>query len=281
MTRTDYLGPSSPGLARCAEPSICVRNGAVNPAAAVENDHMATYEAGPLIAAAAIGAGGAVAAQIISSVVTGRRDTKRFDWERQRQERDWKIHESDRFMTHKQELYSRYLSITYDPIMDTVQLTRQEYADGPDWHQLVPEYVGPLQTEIDKLRWDIRLVGSPTVAERVEFSNASLLIAISEAGWPSRHTIERRHEFADNALRAWQQVSDAMRADLRGDDAGLRRLAEQFYSRRRITTAPEPTLPWLRRTVMRVFRRQSARTPPEPRREVARAGYIGGSGDPE
>jgi hypothetical protein len=190
---------------------------------------MATSDAVPVIVGAAIGAGGAVFAQITASIFTARRESARLEWEQERQNRDWKMRESDRFMIHKQELYSRYLSITYRPVMDTMELTRREYADQPDWHRLIPEYVGPLQEEIDSLRWNIRLLGGPTVFERVEFSNASLLIAISEAGRPDRHTIERRHEFADNALRAWQQVSDAMRADLRGDEEALRLLAKRFY----------------------------------------------------
>ena len=193
---------------------------------------MADSASWPALLGAAIGAGGAVLAQVISAVFTARREATRLTWEQGKQEREWKLRDSDRFLTRKQELYSRYISLTYAPIMDTVQLTRREYATNPDWHELVPEYVGPLGDEIDDLRWNIRLLGSPIVAERVEYSNASVLVAISEAGRPDRTTIERRHELAKMALSAWQQVSDAMRADLRGDELALQRIRDGVFKMR-------------------------------------------------
>jgi hypothetical protein len=70
-------------------------------------------------------------------------------------------------------------------------------------------------------------VGSPVVAERVEFSNAALLVAVSEARRPDPASIDKRREFAEQALSAWRQVSEAMRADLRGDDAALERLHQK------------------------------------------------------
>lgn len=214
---------------------------------------MATSDAVPVIVGAAIGAGGAVIAQVTSAVFTARRETARLEWEKQRQAREWKMREAERFMSLKQELYGRYISLTYRPIMDTLELTRREYATQPDWHTLVPEYVGPLQEEIDNLRWNIRLLGSPVVAERVEYSNAAVLIAISEAGRPDRHTIERRHELADQALRAWQQVSKAMHADLRGDEQALERMAVEIYGKRRTATdtGASATQPWWRSFIHR------------------------------
>ena len=190
---------------------------------------MAASDAVPVIIGAAIGAGGAVIAQVTSAVFTARREAARLKWEKERQGREWKLREAERFMSIKQELYSRYISILYRPITDTMALTRSEYATQPDWPKLVPKYVGSLQEEIDNLRWNIRLLGSPVVAERVEFSNAALLVATSTAGRPDEHTIEERHEFADQALRAWQQVRDAMRADLRGDEEALQLMALEVY----------------------------------------------------
>jgi hypothetical protein len=214
---------------------------------------MATSDALPVIIGAAIGAGGAVIAQITSAVFTSRRETARLTWEKERQAHEWKLREAERFMSIKQELYSRYISLTYRPIMETMELTRKEYATQPDWHKLVPEYVGPLQDEIDNLRWNIRLLGSPVVADCVEVSNVTILTAILEAGWPTGHTIERRHEDADRALRAWQEVSKAMHADLRGDEEALKRMAVEIYGKRRkIPDAEAPTKqPWWRSFIHR------------------------------
>ena len=127
--------------------------------------------------------------------------------------------------------------------MDTMGLTEKEHANQPDWHKLVPDYAGTLHEEIDNLRWNIRLLGAPMVFERVEVSYASLLVAISAAEWPQRHTIERRHELADNALRAWQDLSDAMRADLRGDEEALRQLATRFYGDEDKSMLPNTSTP--------------------------------------
>lgn len=151
-------------------------------------------------------------------------------WEKSKQEHDWKLRESDRLLATKQTLYSRYISLLYRPVMDTVQLTRKEYANESEWHNLIPKYAGPLADEIDDLRWNVRLVGSPIVAERVEYSNAALLVAVSEAGRPDRSSLEKRQEFAQVALDAWRQAGDAMRADRRGDDVALERLRKKVVA---------------------------------------------------
>lgn len=156
----------------------------------------------PVLIAAGIGAGGAVIAQVIAALFTARRETARLAWEKSKQEQDSKHRESDRLLAAKQALYSRYISLLYRPVMDTVQLTRKEYASSPGWNSLIPAYSGSLTDEIDDLRWNVRLVGSPLVAERVEFSNAALLVAISEAGRPDRSSLKKRQEFAQQALDA-------------------------------------------------------------------------------
>ena len=186
---------------------------------------MADSSPWPVLIGAALGAGGAVFAQVIAALFTARREAARLAWEQHKQERDWKLHESDRFLSLKQELYSRYISLTYTPIADTVELTRKEYVTSPEWHKRVPDYAGPSYDEINHLRWSIRLLGSPIVSERVEYS---ALVATAEAGRPDRTTIEKRHEFALIALKAWQQVSDAMRADLRGDEHRLQQIRDEI-----------------------------------------------------
>ncbi|MEU7712960.1 hypothetical protein ACIA8B_13495 [Micromonospora chalcea] len=182
---------------------------------------------------AAIGAGGAVAAQIVAASFTARRENERLAWEKDKQQQEWRLRRAEQFLDTKRELYSRYIGLLYNPTMALVELTHREYADVEGWHQRVPKYVGPLGDEIDRLRWDIRLLGSPVVYERVEFSNASLLVAISEAGRPDRSSLEKRHDLAKGATRAWQDVSNVMRFDLQGDEQALARRSAQIRERRR------------------------------------------------
>ena len=80
-------------------------------------------------------------AQVTWAVFTARREAARLKWEKERQGREWKLREAERFISIKQELYSRYISILYRPITDTMALTRSEYATQPDWPKLVPKYL--------------------------------------------------------------------------------------------------------------------------------------------
>ena len=187
---------------------------------------MAT-DALPVIIGAAIGAGGAVIAQVTSAVFTARRETERLKWERERQARDWKLRKSERFMSLKQELYSRYLSITYKPIMALSLLTNREYNDKPDWQKTLPRFKGSFEADLNALRSNIRLLAPPKVADRVEYAHALMLVAMLKAAI-NDSSLEWRHKLADDSLRAWQQLSDLMRADLRGDEEALLQLHEEM-----------------------------------------------------
>ena len=112
---------------------------------------MSTPNALPILIGAAIGAGGAIISQVIAAIFTARREGARLMWEKAKQEHDWKLREEDRLLVAKQTLYSRYVSLLYRPVMVTVQLTRDEYANKPNWNDRVPSYVGPLADEIDDL----------------------------------------------------------------------------------------------------------------------------------
>jgi hypothetical protein len=136
------------------------------------------------------------------------------------------MRDSERFLSLKQELYSRYIALVSDIVMSVVLLTDKEYTNEPDWQQRVPEYTGPVYDEVETIRANIRLIGSPVVFERAEYCNTCILVATSEAMRPDRSSLEKRHAFATRALRARQGLSDAMRADLRGDEETLRRIRD-------------------------------------------------------
>jgi hypothetical protein len=55
-------------------------------------------EAAPVIFGALIGAGGAIVAQIATTIATARCDRSRLDWEKERQNREWDMREEERFL---------------------------------------------------------------------------------------------------------------------------------------------------------------------------------------
>ena len=50
------------------------------------------------IIGAAIGAGGAITAQITTAIATARRERSRLAWEKERQDREWKLREEERWL---------------------------------------------------------------------------------------------------------------------------------------------------------------------------------------
>ena len=190
----------------------------------------------PGLIGAGIGAGGAVFAQIISASFTARRENSRLLWEKEKHDRELSMRESERFVSLKQELYSRYISLTYDPINKIMRETDREYVDEPDWQERMPQY----NEELTDLRSNIRLVGPPVVYERVEYSHAAMLGAMFTAMSPTQYSLEKRRKNAQDALRAWQQVSNAMRADLRGDEKALHRISESVAAEHRQKLSAQP-----------------------------------------
>jgi hypothetical protein len=60
---------------------------------------------------AAIGAGGAVPAQIVASIFTARRETDRLKWDKQRQDTEWELQKDERFLALKQDLYANFAAV--------------------------------------------------------------------------------------------------------------------------------------------------------------------------
>lgn len=137
---------------------------------------MPASDAIPVIVGAAIGAGGAVIAQVTSAIFTARRETARLEWEKRRQERDWQMHEDERFMHLKQELYTSY-SVLADQFWVTAEKLI-EYTEGraesekpkiPDWD------------ELDKLGWGIQLIAPKEVSDATMKCSLKLLEAVESA----------------------------------------------------------------------------------------------------
>jgi hypothetical protein len=174
---------------------------------------MSASGAGSVVLGALIGAGGAVIAQVASSVFTGRRESKRFAWEQGKQERDWEMREAERFLHVKQDLYSRYLSQASRVITHAYWVIQEPDVSDPE---------EPADfAELRSLRWNITLLGSTAVDDSVANSFQRLLSAGQAADSPNV-SAERRLETAHRAREAWQAAIRVMRADLFGDQELIR-----------------------------------------------------------
>lgn len=162
-----------------------------------------------LIIAGAIGAGGAVTAQIIASVVTGLKDTKRFNWEREKQEREWKNHEREQFLAHKQQLYAEYLVVA-EALIESAHY-KVEYGKRPDDEVLTK------MRRLGNLRSNISLIAPERVRDTLVESHDELMKVLPEARKDHLST-EQRREAVTKAMDAWWNANRAMRADLLGEE---------------------------------------------------------------
>ena len=173
---------------------------------------MAASDAVPVLIGAAIGAGGAVLAQITAQVFSGRRDTRRLGWEQDRQDREWEIRRAERFLDLKRELYSAYLTQA-DEFVSFISR-----ADDPPG---LPRPELPDPGEIRRLRANIRLIAPRDVYLKVDMAALGLIGAVwtlsSASTDPDREEGRKQGAEARQALTAAER---AMRADLRGEEEG-------------------------------------------------------------
>ena len=112
------------------------------------------------------------------------------------------MHEAERFLSVKQDLYSRYIHLANKFIL---------YADsvrkGDDTAEAVPDY-----DELSRLRWNILLLAPQSVQVLVEESYDRVYSAFHAAKKSS--SIPGLRKTISNARSARQEVTEAMRADL-------------------------------------------------------------------
>ncbi len=172
---------------------------------------MPVSDAVPVIVGAAIGAGGAVIAQVTSAVFTARRETARLAWDRQRQEREWKMQEGERFLNLKQELYASY-AVLVDRFWVTAD-SLVSYYDEKEPASQKPKI--PDSNELERLEHTIRLVAPKEVSEAVYDNFSKVLEAVECADNQYRDkSTKTKMGYANKALEAWWVMHRAMRADL-------------------------------------------------------------------
>ena len=173
---------------------------------------MAASEVAPVVIGAAIGAGGAVLAQVVTSVFTGRRETQRLEWERGRQDREWEIRRAERFLDLKRELYSDFLAQAGEFVSF---ITRAEDPPGSPQPEL------PSPGKLHQLRANIRLIAPQDVYVKADVA----ALALIGAAWALTPTgastdLEEARKEAASAQQALTGARRAMRHDLRGEEEG-------------------------------------------------------------
>lgn len=206
-----------------------------------------------VLISAAIGAGGAIAAQSISSYFSSRHDTKRFDWERSAQNREWQVRERERFLDLKRDLYSNFAFEVSKLMAHTHALNYPSLGESP----------APVSLEeLRKLQWNIDLIAPEALGKSVSDSLLGLIAAYETAG--SDHvTHDRKVADADAAEREWWKTYALLREDL-------------------LVSAPQvvpsavamPTAPWWRNAIKKTGRLND--TTSSARQRLARR-YHGGN----
>ena len=175
---------------------------------------MAASDAVPVIIGAGIGAGGAVIAQIISSVFNAKRERRQLDWETKRQERAWEMQQEERFLKLKQELYAtvaltanNFLAYIYYPI------------DYPNSDPPEPRPSLPDLKEMLRIRSNVEIIAPKEVSEpiRAAFIKFDDAKEASNSPHPSRERMKRE---AEEAVSKWMEAYRAIRADLHGVQDG-------------------------------------------------------------
>lgn len=199
---------------------------------------MAASDAGPLIAAAAIGAGGSVLTQVVGLVFTGRRDTKRLRWERGKQQREWEIGRSERFLDLKRQLYGDYL-VQVDQLLS--------YINWEDEFRSAPRPDEPPDTErLRRIQENIGLVAPRSLFTKVQAASAALTGVVWDVA--AGATPEEVRPQTAEARRALDAMRRDMRSDLRGEED---RYFEPANRAKVEKVPPDPppahALPWWRR----------------------------------
>jgi hypothetical protein len=162
------------------------------------------------IIAAAIGAGGAVAAQITTAMATARRERSRLEWEKERQDREWRIREEERFLAVKQELYTSY-RVAADEFLTYINavLGYDEVRGRP-----VPNV--PDLEPFKRVKSNIELIAPEEVSRAANFCYIRIVNAIWTIDLSDRTTDMIKKDL-DTAIAAWSEAYHAIRRDLHGE----------------------------------------------------------------
>jgi hypothetical protein len=163
---------------------------------------MAANETAAALIGAGIGAGGAVLAQVVASIFTGRRDTERLRWEQARQDREERLRREERFIELKRELYGRYLTMV-NKIWDFVVTVPRDKSAIPD------------MLELQRIQTDLDLIAPGDLAKKTREARLMLIAVVKVVEQiPSEHHVG---EAVFEQTRVYiGEARSAMQTDLRG-----------------------------------------------------------------
>lgn len=195
------------------------------------------------IIAAAIGASGAVTAQITTAIATAKRERSRLEWEKERQDREWKIHEEERWLAEKQQLYATFGASVNEFLS---YINARVYKTG---HDIIPLPEQPDFEELNRIRSNIDLMAPEEVSRLAGQCAISLMAAVYKLNANEVPSDEIK-DHAVKAISPWWDVYYAMRRDLHGE-------RKRFKLPDSKTTEVEPDIPPAHTT--RRWRREAKR----------------------
>lgn len=162
------------------------------------------------IIAAAIGAGGAWIAQITAAIATAKREHTRLEWEKERQGREWKIRDEERWLSEKRELYASFGAAVDEFLLYiNAHLDRD---DAPDLSRLELPDTGALR----RIKSNIELMAPEEVYRSVNFCVVNIMTAI----WyveDDNILANYLKQYSERASKSRRDVRQVMRRDLHGD----------------------------------------------------------------
>jgi hypothetical protein len=167
----------------------------------------ASSDTSGLIIAGIIGGGAAIITQIIASWVTGKRENKRFDWEREQQDRTWERQERERFIDLKRELYCNF-SFEVSKLMASIHMLTTPTWRSSDRVDL---------KEIRRLQWNIDMIAPKELGASIGESLTALFLAQQTAA-SAEVGQEVKAQAEESAERSWWDTYGLMRADLLGPE---------------------------------------------------------------
>jgi len=162
------------------------------------------------IIGAAIGAGGAVTAQITTAIAAARRERSRLEWEKECQDREWKAHEKERWMAEKQQLYSTYGTAVHELLsFINAKIVKTNSA------ALEPPKQPDLEA-LNRINANIELMAPEEVATPALRCASQLMMMVYWINAKYNMPTDQLKELADTVTRNWWDVHYAMRSDLHG-----------------------------------------------------------------
>lgn len=191
------------------------------------------------VMAAAMGAGGAVLAQLIGSVFTARRESKRLEWEKSAKQQEWDHQQGQRFLDQKRDLYGQYLGLTYKLGNDLSPKLEEESRTGQ--YQTLSASFSEHADDLDALRWTLNLIAPAQVRGSIELTYVHVVLAHLVYYRPDKYSSQHRKRTAASAMRAWHDMHSLMRADLDSDPNALDRTARALRGRTRPSADGSPS----------------------------------------